>query len=208
MHNLKEYARTHGVSTFRMRDYDAWNKRIVKAQTISRTFHSWGRALQTAGLRSQRIHRIEPIDLKEMVKAFKACWRQHDSVPSHSQLEAYLEQHNCPFRWTSYHVAYGGHTILARMIEDVQGGRLPESALYKKVKHTPKRDSIPSGMRYLVLKRDGYRCVKCGVSPQDNDSIRLEVDHVVPVARGGPTTLENLQTLCFKCNQGKKDRDD
>lgn len=206
--NLKQYARIHGVDTFGMRDYDAWSKRILRSETILRTFHSWGRALQAAGLRSERMRRVKPNDLREMVTAFKACWRQHDSVPSRSQLETYLAQHNYPFRWTSYHLAYGGHTILARMIADVEQGRLPESALYQKVKHTSKRDSIPIGMRYLVLKRDGYRCVKCGLSPQDNDSVRLEVDHIVPVARGGLTTLENLQTLCFKCNQGKKDRED
>ena len=206
--NLQEYARVHGVGTFRRRDYDAWNKRIVKAQTISRTFHSWGRALQAAGLRSERIHRIKPIDLKEMVTAFKACWRQHDSPPSRKQLEIYLEQHSYPFRWTSYHVAYGGHTVLARMIADVHAGRLPESALYQKVKHTHKRETISPKLRTLVLKRDRYRCVKCGATSQDNDSVRLEVDHIVPVTRGGPTTLENLQTLCSKCKPGKSDRED
>jgi len=29
------------------------------------------------------------------------------------------------------------------------------------------------------------------------------MDHKVPVASGGATTLENLQTLCADCNRGK-----
>jgi len=207
--NLKEYARVHGVNTIRMRDYNAWKKRIVRSKTVVETFnHSWGKALQAAGLRSERVRSVTPNYLKEMVTAFKACWRQHDSVPSRKRLETYLAQHNYPFRWSSYRVTYGGHLALARMIADVQEGRLPESALYQKVRKIHKREPISSTLRALVLKRDKYRCVKCGASPQDNDSVRLEVDHIVPVAKGGPTVLENLQTLCFKCNQGKKDRED
>jgi 5-methylcytosine-specific restriction endonuclease McrA len=30
-----------------------------------------------------------------------------------------------------------------------------------------------------------------------------DADHLVPVADGGPSTLENLQTLCLSCHQAK-----
>jgi 5-methylcytosine-specific restriction endonuclease McrA len=58
------------------------------------------------------------------------------------------------------------------------------------------------------LKRDGHRCVKCGADPKVDKSVRLEVDHILPGSQGGPATMENLQTLCFSCNQGKKDDND
>lgn len=48
-----------------------------------------------------------------------------------------------------------------------------------------------------VHERDQYRCQECG------DWHELEVDHVLPLARGGPTVLENLQTLCGPCNRAK-----
>jgi 5-methylcytosine-specific restriction endonuclease McrA len=51
-----------------------------------------------------------------------------------------------------------------------------------------------------VLQRDKYRCVLCGAS-----GVSLEVDHKIPVARGGSDDLDNLQTLCFPCNRGKRD---
>ena len=46
-------------------------------------------------------------------------------------------------------------------------------------------------VRRLALERDGWRCVTCGRAG------RLEVDHVIPLDRGGPPLeLSNLQTLC------------
>ncbi|MGH8738020.1 MAG: HNH endonuclease, partial [Burkholderiales bacterium] len=60
--------------------------------------------------------------------------------------------------------------------------------------------------RWAVLKRDNYRCAKCGASPASDHSVELEVDHIIPVARGGSNDLANLQSLCQKCNQGKKAR--
>jgi len=44
----------------------------------------------------------------------------------------------------------------------------------------------------------------CGRGPQDG--IRLEVDHITPVAAGGTDDLDNLRTLCRECNEGKSDR--
>jgi len=62
------------------------------------------------------------------------------------------------------------------------------------------RTSLSVRTRYQVLKRDLYRCRICGKT-----GVELEVDHVVPVARGGSDEMENLQTLCAPCNRGKRD---
>ena len=51
----------------------------------------------------------------------------------------------------------------------------------------------------MVLHRDGYRCVACGSGD------RLEIDHIVPVSRGGSSRDTNLQTLCRVCNAIKRD---
>jgi hypothetical protein len=64
---------------------------------------------------------------------------------------------------------------------------------------------IDMRMRYLVLKRDRYRCVLCGRSPAKDASVELHVDHIVPFSRGGLCRIENLQTLCEQCNFGKGD---
>ncbi len=54
-----------------------------------------------------------------------------------------------------------------------------------------------SATRKRVIARDG-RCLLCG------SAANLEVDHVVPVARGGTSDdVVNLQTLCSSCDARK-----
>ena len=60
-----------------------------------------------------------------------------------------------------------------------------------------RREYIPKAVRDAVLKRDNYRCVKCG-STQN-----LEIDHKVSLADGGTNHIDNLQTLCQDCNRRK-----
>ena len=53
-------------------------------------------------------------------------------------------------------------------------------------------------VRRLVLERDQWRCRQCGRAG------RLEVDHVVPLRRGGSEfDLGNLQALCTTCHVRK-----
>jgi len=63
----------------------------------------------------------------------------------------------------------------------------------------PTRIPIPSDVRRAVFERDGGRCVECG------SNFDLQYDHVLPVAHGGATTVENLQLLCAECNRRKSD---
>jgi HNH endonuclease len=56
---------------------------------------------------------------------------------------------------------------------------------------------VPDSMRAAVLVRDGGRCRKC------RTAINLEMDHIVPVSKGGRTEESNLQTLCRRCNRAK-----
>ena len=63
---------------------------------------------------------------------------------------------------------------------------------------------MTDSLRYDVLRRDGFRCVLCGSAA--SDGIKLEVDHIVPVSKGGRTELSNLRTLCDRCNRGKSDK--
>ena len=74
----------------------------------------------------------------------------------------------------------------------------------KKPQHKTSR-KIPDKLRYQVLKRDNFKCCICGASPAKNPSIELHIDHIIPWSKGGETLLENLQTLCSKCNLGKSD---
>jgi 5-methylcytosine-specific restriction endonuclease McrA len=81
--------------------------------------------------------------------------------------------------------------------------------------------------RFEVFKRDNFTCQYCGrsVSSEDlpvlkksNDpaldelmvqlklakyGVILEVDHIIPLNRGGGDDMDNLVTACKDCNRGK-----
>lgn len=62
-------------------------------------------------------------------------------------------------------------------------------------------------LRYEVLARDHFTCRYCGASPKKDSNVTLHIDHIIPWSKGGKTVLNNLQTLCSKCNLGKSDLD-
>lgn len=66
------------------------------------------------------------------------------------------------------------------------------------------RMKMTDSLRYDILKRDHYRCQICGVTAKEG--AKLHVDHIKPIAKGGKTVPENLQTLCDRCNLGKSDK--
>lgn len=60
------------------------------------------------------------------------------------------------------------------------------------------RGKVTNKMRFAIYDRDHHRCRKCGRRTKD-----LEIDHIIPIAKGGKSTLDNLQTLCHTCNYNK-----
>lgn len=64
------------------------------------------------------------------------------------------------------------------------------------------RGKVSNKMRFSIYQRDGYRCCNCGVTQR---YAQLEIDHIIPIAKGGKSTYDNLQTLCHECNVEKGD---
>lgn len=65
------------------------------------------------------------------------------------------------------------------------------------------RAIMSDSLRFQIFKRDNYTCQICGKRAQDG--VELEVDHIIPISKGGKTIPSNLQTLCKQCNRGKRD---
>lgn len=63
-----------------------------------------------------------------------------------------------------------------------------------------KRIALTKKIRFEVFKRDGFKCVYCGNTPPN---VLLEVDHVIPVSKGGTNQIDNLVCSCYDCNRGK-----
>lgn len=77
-----------------------------------------------------------------------------------------------------------------------------------KIRKTRKyqRNKMTDSLRYDILKRDNFRCVICGRTADDD--IKLHVDHIKPISKGGKTIRKNLRTLCNSCNIGKSNKYD
>ena len=91
---------------------------------------------------------------------------------------------------------------VSRCLNDIRFDEKEKSSEENRRKE--ERNKMTPGLRYKIMKRDGFRCVLCGRSA--NDGIKLHVDHVIPVSRGGKTEESNLRTLCEECNMGKGDK--
>lgn len=65
------------------------------------------------------------------------------------------------------------------------------------------RALMTSKLRDKIKERDNYTCQNCGLSIEDERNLLLEIDHIIPLSKGGITKEENLQTLCWKCNRSK-----
>jgi hypothetical protein len=61
----------------------------------------------------------------------------------------------------------------------------------------PRREPLPRELKLAVWRRDRGRCRECG------NGFDLQYDHVIPLALGGATSVDNLQLLCGDCNRAK-----
>lgn len=79
---------------------------------------------------------------------------------------------------------------------------LAEKVRYRK-SAAGQRALMTRKLRNEIKARDGYACRMCKNSIAHEPNLLLEIDHIIPVSKGGITTRENLQTLCWRCNRSK-----
>lgn len=100
------------------------------------------------------------------------------------------------------------HNDLAEVIEYVEGKvinsptaqfRFPKVIRLLKRVNVEYRTRTPVCSKKGVLRRDNWKCVYC-------DRSATTVDHIVPRAKGGQSTWENLAACCQPCNNGKGDK--
>lgn len=196
---LQAAAESFGAKYFTSTQYDSLPGKRPHSATVIDRFGSWKKALELIGISGgrQRQHSAE-----QLILNLEVIWKELGFPPGKRQiatLGAKISESPYKRYWGSVHSAcealaafHNGN--ISR--EQLLAGNITESS----------RTTIPLKDRWAVLKRDTYRCAKCGASPSSDHKVELEVDHIYPVAKGGGNALENLQTLCRECNQGKKDR--
>jgi hypothetical protein len=174
--------------------------------TYIRRFGSWYNALEKAGLEKTRT----PMNLpeEELFQNLEEIWIKLGRQPRYSEVQKPLSKYHV----ATYEHRFGGwRSALEKFVtyinkeenvsseEAIKGLEIEPST-----KHKTSR-TINWRIRFIVMKRDNFKCKNCGRSPATDPSIILHVDHIKAWANGGETVLENLQTLCSVCNIGKSD---
>ena len=191
----------------------AFNSRSdISTAAISRRLGSWNKALRAAGLRPVNMGRRYSED--EYFENLLAVWTHYGRQPTYAEMNAppsIITAGGYEKRWGTWTKAL--LAFIERMNSDTTSSLptpIPERPRAAKSstgeqKQEDKR-KIPLGLRYEVLKRDSFKCVKCGRSPALTPCLQLHVDHKQPFSREGKTTILNLETLCQDCNLGKGNR--
>ena len=195
--DLKETAKRLELQSLSMREYDENGK--FSSSAISRRFGTWNQALCLANLD----YRNKTYSEDELFENIETVWiklgRQptrrdmNNTVISNISSGTYIRKFG---QWSN---------ALKAFIEYINNDIIPHSIDNRiETAHKTKRD-VNLRMRFIVMQRDNFKCCACGASPAKDPSVVLHVDHIIPWAKGGETSLHNLQTLCSKCNLGKSD---
>jgi hypothetical protein len=203
--DLQGVARRCGRRPFTFAVYQA--RGAFSTHTVAGRFGSWAAAVQAAGLRTQIDRDVPPATLLENLAR---VWRRLGRQPTGRDLVK--RDGVSRYSVAAYQRSFGGWHQALLAFQDFSAGKplaRPALTRAKKARRAPRRRpdkrQINWRLRSRVLIRDNCQCRLCGTSPLKDAAVTLHVDHIVPWSKGGRTVLNNLQTLCARCNIGKGD---
>lgn len=164
--------------------------------TVTFRFGSWNNAVKASGLDVSANRRVTKDELLENIAL---VWMTLERQPACDEMKRPLSE----FSYSSYAKHFGSWTKSLEAFEKfIKNGGLKKAlakAKHKKKILQPKRFEnskhakpcnrktsvrksrrISNHIRYLVLKRDSFRCCLCGSSPAIKRGVLLHVDHIKP----------------------------
>lgn len=139
---------------------------------------------------------------EQLFQNLEELWKHFGRQPKYHEVRKPLSK----FSVGTYEKRYGTfYNALNEFINAMNGDVTDERSLSENSTLNPR--NINYRLRFKIMQRDNFKCRICGASPALNAGVTLHVDHIIPCAKGGQATMENLQTLCSKCNLGKSDLD-
>lgn len=197
--DLKEVALKLGKDKVTQREYKTLGKYGVR--TLEIRFGSWNKSLEKAGLSTTARMNIPE---EELFQNLADLWQHFGRQPKYHEVKQPLSK----FSVGPYANRFGSwYNALKAFIATMNGDTIETKQTNNEKNATNNPRSINYRMRFKVMQRDDFKCQICGASPAMQAGVLLHVDHIVPVAKGGQATMDNLQTLCQKCNLGKSDLD-
>lgn len=194
--DIRRVAADLGCSSLPQRQYQHHGRYSTAA--IKDRFGTWNAATAGAGLDAASERDIPE---ETLYQNLEEVWTRLGRQPRKREMIAPISR----FTHNPYTRRYGGWLSAVRAFlrsvdaDSADAGTGPRSP--RQSARSPRDPSFR--LKFKVMRRDHYVCRHCGASPAKDSSVDLQIDHVMPWSEGGPTTLENLQTLCARCNQGK-----
>lgn len=170
--------------------------------TLQRRFGSWFKTLDAAGLK--RTRNLGVTD-EEYFQNLEDVWRRLGRQPKYQEMRRPLSRYSAGAyedRFGNWRAALERFVAFANSSEGAQPVSNEQTAVNNLGERTPTR-AVSWRVRFLVMRRDNFKCVVCGRSPSQELGVILHLDHRKPFSKGGETSFENLQTLCSTCNIGK-----
>ena len=200
--DLKRVAAEIGRDTVTI---DQYNERgQYHASSLIRRFKSWFQTLEQAGLRPSR----SPLNIpdEDLFRNLVNVWAKLGRQPKYDDLTSQMSQYSAG----TYEKRFGGwRRALEAFVRWANEGEVPapkNTSVLARSGHKTTR-YVNYRLKFLVMRRDNFRCRITGRSPATDRNIILEVDHIVPWNKGGETIIENLQTLAKDINIGKSNLD-
>ena len=201
--DLKDVAKKLKTDTLTQKLYSENGKYDVT--TLSCRFGTWNKALNIVGLKPGNINNYSDEQLFENILTI---WQYKGSQPTRRDLAlppSKISQSPYNRRFNSWSHALKSFVEYTNQNEMENNNIKQHPDSTKIIKNTSRDPSLR--LRFQVLKRDNFSCRQCGASPANDKSVELHVDHITPWSKGGETVINNLQTLCSKCNLGKSNLD-
>lgn len=206
--DLKRVAGLLSTDCITTKDYEEHGQFSVPL--ISRRVGSWEEAITKAGLKLSQLYYKKNTN-EELFENLEKLWERLGKQPvSKDFVKPFSLYSYCvyPRRFGTYRKALEAFVASFEKQTDVPKQDTPDTSLapYDAAPTPPVHKTsrnVSWRLRFLVMRRDSFKCQLCGLSPAMKPGTVLVVDHVVPWASGGETIMNNLQTLCERCNGGK-----
>ncbi len=200
--DLKRVANELSKNTVTASEYAS--KGAFGVNTFLRRFKQWNLALQAAGLEAPNRQHIPDAELFENIAV---VWTGLGRQPVGRELDK--TDGLSKFSLGTYESRFGSwNKALIGFAEFINSEKTVASTSKTRQEATTQKRTgrnVNWRLRAQVLIRDNCICQMCGASPAKDPSVVLHADHIKPWSKGGETVIENLRTLCLKCNIGKSD---
>lgn len=121
--------------------------------------------------------------LEGRLKAYASCLKCNAEKPSNTSPHC----NSCIGKWR-------------RIAYEKDSTKFLERVARRNAKKRSSGGSYSASEWLAVCVKQRHRCALCGKKP-----VKLTVDHIVPVVRGGTSWISNIQALCHSCNARKND---